>query len=232
MNEIYPYLTEAFPPEMVKRLNKGGANLIYVPISEVINRMNKVLGVENWSFTVKNWQQLGTSIVAHVSVVATIGNSEVVREGVGGQKIKMSKNGDPVDIGDEVKGAVSDALKKAVQTLGVGLYLARSEEAMEIEQAIDASASYIAPVVPITSAKYAQFKSLLESSEDNKNKIKLFWSNYSNGRPVPKPSEFTDEELDILITELVSYQFEGSTIVETPSKKIKSSEVPSRKDVD
>ena len=83
MSNIYSQLTESFPPEMEKRLNKGVANLVYVPISEVINRMNKVLGVENWSFTVKNWQQLGTSIVAQVSVVATIAGNTVTREGVG-----------------------------------------------------------------------------------------------------------------------------------------------------
>ena len=110
MSEIYQQLAESFPPEMVRRLNKGGTNLIYIPISEVITRMNKIIGVENWSFTVKSWQQLGTSIVAHVSVQATIDGKTITREGVGGQKIKMSKQGDPVDIGDEVKGAVSDAL--------------------------------------------------------------------------------------------------------------------------
>lgn len=231
MNEIYPYLTESFPPEMVRQLNKGGANLTYIPISEVINRMNKVLGVENWSFTVKNWQQLGTSIVAHVSVVATIGNNEVIREGVGGQKIKMSKQGDPVDIGDEVKGAVSDALKKAVQTLGIGLYLARSEDAMEIEQAIDANS--IAPTAPVVSPKYTQFKSLLDSNETFKVKIKDFWSVNGNGRPVPKPSEFTEDELDMLISELVSYSFPGSKVIETSStKKDKNSIAPSNKDID
>lgn len=230
MNNIYSQLTDAFPPEMEKRLSKGGANLVYIPISEVINRMNKVIGVENWSFTVKSWQQLGNSIVAQVSVVATIGGNVVTRDGVGGQKIKMSKQGDPVDIGDEVKGAVSDALKKAVQTLGVGLYLARSEEAIEIEQAIDASVS--APTTPAVSPKYVQFKSLLESKEENKAKIKTFWSNYGGGRPVPKPSEFTEEELDTLITELVSYQFGGSVVAESAVKKTKSPEMPPRKDID
>ena len=231
MSEIYQQLAESFPPEMVRRLNKGGTNLIYIPISEVIKRMNKIIGVENWSFTVKSWQQLGTSIVAHVSVQATIDGKTITREGVGGQKIKMSKQGDPVDIGDEVKGAVSDALKKAVQTLGIGLYLARSEEAMEIEQAIDASVS--APPLPVVSPKYTQFKSLLESKEENKAKIKTFWSNYGGGRPVPKPSEFTEEELDALITELISYQFEGSVIVEAPApKKTKSPEMPPRRDID
>ena len=83
MTSIYSQLTEPFPQEMERSLNKGGTNLTYIPISEVINRLNKILGVENWSFTVKNWQQLGNSIVAQVSVVATISGNIVTRDGVG-----------------------------------------------------------------------------------------------------------------------------------------------------
>jgi len=123
--DVYGPLSEAFPQEMERTLNKGGTNLTYIPVSEVINRMNKVLGVENWSFSIKGYTEIGDSIVAHVTVVTTIDGKEVSRDGVGGQKIKRIKaTGLAVDYGDEVKGAVSDALKKAVQTLGVGLYLA------------------------------------------------------------------------------------------------------------
>ena len=214
MSDVYQSLSEPFPQEMEKRLNKGGANLTYIPISEVINRMNKVLGVENWSFNVKTWQQVGTSIVAHVIVHAKINDTMVSRDGVGGQKIKMSKQGDPIDIGDEVKGAVSDALKKAVQTLGIGLYLARSEEAIEIEQVMD---SYISPVqqsTPAQSDKYTQFKSLIDGlPAEGKQRIKNFWNDFSGGRKTPKPNEFTDSELDALITECIAFSFNGSSVV-------------------
>ena len=214
MSDVYHSLSEPFPQEMEKRLNKGGANLTYIPISEVINRMNKVLGVENWSFNVKTWQQVGTSIVAHVIVHAKINDTMVSRDGVGGQKIKMSKQGDPIDIGDEVKGAVSDALKKAVQTLGIGLYLARSEEAIEIEQVMD---SYISPVqqsTPAQSDKYTQFKSLIDGlPAEGKQRIKNFWNDFSGGRKTPKPNEFTDSELDALITECIAFSFNGSSVV-------------------
>ena len=47
--DVYGPLSEAFLQEMERTLIKGGTNLIYIPVSEVINRMNKVLGVENWS---------------------------------------------------------------------------------------------------------------------------------------------------------------------------------------
>jgi hypothetical protein len=214
MSDAYQSLSEPFPQEMVKRLNKGGANLTYIPISEVINRMNKVIGVENWSFNVKTWQQVGTSIVAHVIVHAKINGTMVSRDGVGGQKIKMSKQGDPIDIGDEVKGAVSDALKKAVQTLGVGLYLARSEEAIEIEQVMDAYISPVPQSAPAQSEKYAQFKSLIDGlPAEGKQHIKNFWNDFSGGRKTPKPNEFTDSELDALITECIAFSFNGSSVV-------------------
>lgn len=231
MSDVYHSLSEPFPQEMEKRLNKGGANLTYIPISEVINRMNKVLGVENWSFNVKTWQQVGTSIVAHVIVHAKINGTMVSRDGVGGQKIKMSKQGDPIDIGDEVKGAVSDALKKAVQTLGVGLYLARSEEAIEIEQVMD---SYISPVqtqpvAPVQSEKYTQFKSLIDGlPAEGKQHIKNFWNEISGGRKTPKPTEFTDSELDALITECIAFSFNGSSVV---SQK-EAVSAPARRDLE
>lgn len=117
---IYQQLTEPFPQEMERSLNKGGANLTYIPVSEVINRLNKVIGVDKWSYSVKSWQQLGNSIVAHVTLTADIDGNTISRDGVGGQKIKMTKQGEPVDIGDEVKGAVSDALKKAAQAFEIG----------------------------------------------------------------------------------------------------------------
>ena len=74
---------------------------------------------------------------------------------------------------------------------------------------------------------------MLEAKDENKAKIKTFWSNYGGGRPVPKPSEFTEEELDALIAELISYQFEGSVVVQASApKKSKSPEMPPRRDID
>jgi len=208
-NNTYQNLSEPFPQEMERTLNKGGANLTYIPVSEVINRMNKVLGVENWSFTVTSWQQLGTSIVAHVRVIATIDDTSVTRDGVGGQKIKMNKQGEPVDIGDEVKGAVSDALKKAVQTLGVGLYLARSEDAMEIEQVMDAPAP--------SSSEVENFSKLVgitkTFSDDQKQALNQRWVSIAGDTPKPrKAGDVSSDLLEKLLTEAVSVSFNATAV--------------------
>jgi hypothetical protein len=43
--------------------------------------------------------------------------------------------------------------------------------------------------------------------------IKDFWNEISGGRKTPKPTEFTDDELDALITECISFSFNGSSVV-------------------
>jgi hypothetical protein len=194
---------------MERTLNKGGASLTYIPVSEVINRMNKVIGVEEWSFSIKKWEQLGTSIVAHVVVNANINGTMVSRDGVGGQKIKMNKQGEPVDIGDEVKGAVSDALKKAVQTLGVGLYLARSEEAMEIEQVMDAPAP--------SSSEVENFSKLVgitkTFSDDQKQALNQRWVSIAGDTPKPrKAGDVSSDLLEKLLTEAVSVSFNATAV--------------------
>ena len=130
-------LYEPFPREVEKTLKKGGASLTYIPVSEVITRMNKVFGIGGWTSQIMACarDQLDPDfIVAHVRIEATIDGTMVWKDGIGGQKIKRTKNGDIVDLGDEFKGAVSDALKKAAQQFGIGLYLARSEEALALDE--------------------------------------------------------------------------------------------------
>ncbi len=127
-SELSTALSAPFSKEVEKQLDKGGATLTYIPVSEVIVRLNDVFGILGWSYTLVKCERDVLDpdfLVAHVSM--TVG--DITRDGVGGQKIKRMKSGDIVDLGDEYKGAVSDALKKAAQSFGVGLYLARGHSA-------------------------------------------------------------------------------------------------------
>ena len=127
-SELSTALSAPFPKEVEKQLDKGGATLTYIPVSEVIVRLNDVFGPLGWSYTLVKCERDVLDpdfLVAHVSM--TVG--DVTRDGVGGQKIKRTRAGDILDLGDEYKGAVSDALKKAAQSFGVGLYLARGHSA-------------------------------------------------------------------------------------------------------
>ena len=61
-------------------------------------------------------------------MVAEIGERTVVRQQFGSQKLRRSRStGVPLDLGFDLKGASTDAMKKCASLLGVGLYLSRKE---------------------------------------------------------------------------------------------------------
>lgn len=122
-------LAEPFPAAMLRSLSKGGTSLTYVPAPEVITRLNTVLGVAAWSFTVVEHFMFEEHVVVHGRLVV----GDATYEQFGGQPLKRfkeEKGGGPLDVADDYKGAASDALKKCAAMLGVGLELARKEEAI------------------------------------------------------------------------------------------------------
>ena len=168
-----------------------------------------MFGVTGWSYTQIKCERDFLDpdfLVAHVRLTV----STTTRDGVGGQKIKRTKAGDIVDLGDEMKGAVSDALKKAAQTLGVGLYLARSEEALE------ADVEPVPEVVisPEIEELWGNFVGLSKSLNANgKGDLNTFWKTHAGGRPKPTKTTATKEDLVELINECVRLSFEGATVV-------------------
>lgn len=166
-------LQEPFPAEML-RFNQA-KGLTYIPISEVIARMNRVLGFENWSYeVVRAWREPDHPdwCLAHVSLRVAIGDKVIERAGYGGQQIKKKKSGDVVDLGDEFKGAVSDALKKAAQSLGVGLELARTEEAKRWEEEAAAEAA----MSPEAVAAFEQLSGITKQmNAEEKSALRTWW---------------------------------------------------------
>jgi hypothetical protein len=221
MAEMYDRLAEPFAPEMERTLNKGGTRLTYIPVSEVITRLNRVFGVGGWSSQIVSCKRDELDpdyIVASVTLSARVADSDDVtggwisHDGIGGQKIKRTKNGDIVDLGDEMKGAVSDALKKAAQQFGIGLYLARDADAIEMEMA-----EYAEPE-PLSEfdEQYERFMSLRkELDEEQVKKLRDWWEGYAGGRPVPKRSEMTIEELQDMTVQVVAIKMGGTVIVKT-----------------
>lgn len=215
MNTIHQQLSEPFPPEMEKTLVKSGVALTYIPVSEVINRLNKVLGVDKWDFFVNSCERDAHDpefITAKVRLCWNVdGNNDAVyKEAIGGQKIKRNKKGEIVDLGNDFKGAVSDALKKAAQMMGVGLYLARSDEAMDIEEAMEAVQP---PSDPELEQKWDNFVSIVKTlNASQKAQLNDFWVSAGNGQPKPTKATATHESLEILIAEAVRLSFGASEV--------------------
>jgi len=122
-------LRAPFPTTVQKSLNKGGTTLTYVPVSEVIARVNNVLD----DFSIDDmtaWRDEHNTdwVIAKVQCSATIDGHHRTCVGMGGESIKLNnKTQLPLDLGDNFKGATSDATKKALQQWGVGLHLARGD---------------------------------------------------------------------------------------------------------
>jgi len=211
MTNIYQQLSEQFPREVERQLRKSGTSLTYIPVSEVITRLNKILGVDRWSFEIISCSRDGIDpdyIVAHVRIMWFCNDSDgvIIRDGYGGQKIKRTKQGEIVDLGDEMKGAVSDALKKAAQTLGVGLYLARSEEAIYEEFNQESRSS----VDPAIAELWESFISISKSMDaEAKGKLNAFWVQEFPGKPKPTKQTISLTELQALMQHAISITMES-----------------------
>lgn len=101
-----------------------------ITAEQVVSRLNEVLGYEGWSFVVK---EHGTNTEA--DEIWVLGRMEVyradevtiIREQFGSSKIKRFNRGDnagkPIDLGHDLMGAATTAMKKCASLIGVGLYL-------------------------------------------------------------------------------------------------------------
>ena len=124
------YARLAAPFEVTFTDIRGGVELTYVSGEQVVRRLNEVLGVGGWSFRVLSHEINAEADEAWAlgELVAEIGDKTVVRQQFGSQKLKRSRNtGVPLDIGFDLKGAATDAMKKCASLLGVGLYLSRKD---------------------------------------------------------------------------------------------------------
>ena len=109
---------------------RGGVEVTFISGEQVVRRLNEVLGVSGWSFRIlrHDINPEADEAWALGELVAEIGDRTVVRQQFGSQKIRRSRStGAPLDLGFDLKGASTDAMKKCASLLGVGLYLSRKE---------------------------------------------------------------------------------------------------------
>src|SRR5579883_470073 len=128
--EVYQQL--AAPFESTFRDQRGGVDLEYITGEQCVSRLNQVLGPAGWSFTVRehglNTEADEVWVLGELSV--TIDGQTAVRQQFGSQRVKRNRaSGTPLDVGFDLKGAATDALKKCASLVGVGLYLSRKEPA-------------------------------------------------------------------------------------------------------
>lgn len=128
-SETTTYQDLAAPFEGTFHDVRGGVELEYITGEQCITRLNEILGFDGWSFRVlqHGYNDDADEFWVLGELTVTDGVS-VTRQQFGSQKMKRSRSTDkPLDIGFDLKGATTDALKKCATLLGVGLYLSRKD---------------------------------------------------------------------------------------------------------
>jgi hypothetical protein len=125
-------LGQRTPDHVIRhRLGPGGKVLSYVEHGWVTATLNEAFGWA-WSWEILEWRLVPDDDPLEVFVLGklTVHASErdLVKTQFGSSDVKRSKStGLPLSIGDDLKGASSDALKKAASLLGLALDLYRSD---------------------------------------------------------------------------------------------------------
>jgi len=141
--EQLAFILKRTPPQYVKtRPAKGGGNWDYVSVSYVQKVLNLMFGFR-WSFKVLDSKfdlDIGQVYVLGRLTVKT-GTDKIVKEQYGRCDIKFKKHGElpngrgriPLDIGNDLKAASSDALKKCASLLGIAADIYGKDDFREVQ---------------------------------------------------------------------------------------------------
>lgn len=130
-------LQEPFRPEQIRqRQGSFGKILNYVEGSAVIERLNQAFNHE-WSFEILSTDvnMEAGEVLAHVRISA----DGVVKEGYGSSRIARQRDsGKIIDLGNDIKAASTDALRRCSILLGLGgLHLYRDAGSAETRKALN-----------------------------------------------------------------------------------------------
>ncbi len=119
-------LEREFEPKLIKqRPGRSGQMLDYVETPSVIRRLNEAFD-HNWSFEVASWQVMDTEVV----VMGKLTSEGITKMQFGSSQLTKSRqNGGLIAIGDDIKAASSDCIKKCATLFGVALHLYSESEA-------------------------------------------------------------------------------------------------------
>jgi len=119
--KIRALLEEPFAQEQIKyRPGSFGNTLAYIEGHEVIKRLN-IAFQGNWSFEIVSHEVMDEEVLVVGKLVAGV---NIIKMAFGSSSItRNSETNKVLCIGDDLKSAATDALKKASSFLGVGLHL-------------------------------------------------------------------------------------------------------------
>lgn len=129
-------LRQKTPLDVIFQREVGGRACDYVKVGWVIQKLNEAVGFDwDWVRDQVDIDKENDQVVYYGHLVVRIRDvktmqilGEIVKYAEGGSDIKRYKNGKLLDLGNDVKAARSDAIKKAAQSLGIALDLAWDDD--------------------------------------------------------------------------------------------------------
>ena len=117
--DIFGALGLPFGENEVRFREENGRRMAYITARTAMNRLDDVIGPENWSFDVSPFGD--SSVCCRMTVVLPDGTT-VTKCDLGSMS-RMSERSKAADPGDDDKGGASDGLKRVAAMFGVGRYL-------------------------------------------------------------------------------------------------------------
>lgn len=127
------------------RKAKGGGQWTYIKASYVRKVLDSVFGFD-WSFEIMTDEATAFDMALKTRVVTVRGrltgnvyvdgvHRPIIKEQFGRAEVKFKRDmpDQPLDFGNDMKAAASDALKKCASLLGIGADVYEADEFMEIE---------------------------------------------------------------------------------------------------
>lgn len=133
-SDVYERLSARFDKYHERSAFQGGPKLTYITGEQATSRLNEVLGMAGWSFRIleHGYNPDADEIWVLGELVANCGGSLLTRQQFGSQKVGRKRDESIIEIGFDLKGAATDALKKCASLIGVGLSLYDKDELAEI----------------------------------------------------------------------------------------------------
>ncbi len=118
-----------------KRPAKGGGEWSYVSGGYIKKVLNFMFGFD-WDFQVLNFDMNldAKQAIVHGRLTVRTNGQAIIKEQFGRADIKFRKNSEqPLDLGNDMKGATTDALKKCASELGIAADVYAPHEFKEID---------------------------------------------------------------------------------------------------
>jgi recombination DNA repair RAD52 pathway protein len=142
------------PPQYVKqRPAKGGGTWAYVTGGYVRKCLNLMFGWD-WSFEIVDEKILHGEVIVKGKLTCNSGGKSIVKMQFGNKDIICKKGTEtPLSIGNDLKAAATDALKKCAAEIGIAADIYNKEDFREVH-------------VTDTDDLFAEIKSLFEKKQD------------------------------------------------------------------